>query len=554
MSKQSEFFQQAPELKNQYSDDILLKNSLLKNVPIEVLKKFEGHLQQIGNDAATTLFELSAEAELEINKPVHRPFDPYGRRIDEIRMCQAWKDLTAYAAVNGLIAAGYERKYGEYSRVYQMAMLYLFHPSSAFVSCPLAMTDGAAKLIETYGDDKLKQTMTNHLLSRKAETFWTSGQWMTEKAGGSDVSGTATISRTEKGIHRLYGTKWFTSATTSQMAFTLAYPEGAEQNSRSLSLFFLETGIDSGRLNQIEILRLKDKLGTRAMPTAELKLNGTPALLVGGEGNGVKKIATLFNVTRIYNSVCSVAQMRRSIALAEDYASRRFAFKKNIADHLLFKEIMADAKIELEGSVLFIMHIALLLGKEETSNATPEEQALLRLLTPMAKLFTGKQAVKIVSEMVEVFAGSGYVEDTGIPKLIRDAQVFPIWEGATNVLALDVLRAMTKECPVDVFLKDIQKRTEKLKEDSLKEELSMLLGKLQHCLKQMGDIETMEASARNLSFTMARIFITSLLVENALGAQGTDREKIVAKRWMKKIKWPGPVDSLERSETEIVLK
>jgi putative acyl-CoA dehydrogenase len=559
MSNENEFFQESPVLKNQFEDDLILKNTLNNIVPLDILKKFEPHLRQMGNDVATTVFNLATEAELESNKPQLIAYNPYGKRIDQIKMCQAWDDITAYAAENGLIAAGYERKYGEYSRVYQMSMLYLFHPSSAFVSCPMAMTDGAAKLIETYGDEKLKKTFNDHLMSRDKKSFWTSGQWMTERTGGSDVSGTTTIASTENGIHKLNGTKWFTSATTSQMAFTLAYPEGIEKNSRSLSLYYLETGVDKGSLNNIEVLRLKDKLGTRAMPTAELKLVGTPAYLVGGEGNGVKKISTLFNVTRIYNSVCSVAQMRRAIALASDYSTKRFAFKKNVADHVLFKEVMSDALVELEGSVSFIMHIAHLLGKEETNKATPNEEALLRLLTPLAKLFTGKLSVKVVSEMVEVFAGAGYIEDTGIPKLLRDAQVFPIWEGATNVLSLDVLRALSKECPVENFFEDMIKRVEKLTDDSLKKEFLQNVSELQKKFKNIEDLVTkndhdsMEASARNLSFLMARIYIASLLVESALKST-SPRSKVVAKRWMGKIKFHEIVDRDRRNETDLILK
>lgn len=559
MPNQTEFFQDSPLLKNQFEDDLIIKNVLKKIVPQEISNKFEPHLHQMGKEVATNVYDLSREAESFTNEPQLIQFDPFGKRIDQIKMCRAWNDLIAYAAENGLIAAGYERKYGEYSRVYQMTMLYLFHPSSAFVSCPLAMTDGAAKLIETYGDETLKKTFQNHLMSREKKSFWTSGQWMTEKSGGSDVSGTETIAKTEKGIHKLYGTKWFTSATTSQMAFTLAYPEGAEKNSRSLSLYYLETGTEKGVLNYIEIFRLKDKLGTKAMPTAELKLVGTPAHLVGGEGNGVKKISTLFNVTRIYNSVCSVAQMRRAIALASDYAKKRHAFKKNISDHILFKEVLSDALVELEGSVHFIMHIAHLLGKEETNKATPEEEGMLRLLTPMAKLFTGKLAVKVVSEMVEVFAGTGYCEDSGIPKLIRDAQVFPIWEGCTNVLSLDVLRALTKECPVQNFFQDMIKRTEKLEDDSLKKEFNQKVDQLQSHFKSIeqliknNDSQSMEASARNLSFTMARVFIGSLLIETALTEKST-RAKVVAKRWIQKIEFRDIVDQQRRAETDVLLQ
>jgi putative acyl-CoA dehydrogenase len=339
-----------------------------------------------------------------------------------------------------------------------MALLQLFHPSSAFVSCPLAMTDGAARLIEVYGDAEMKKNAFAHLTSRDPAKFWLSGQWMTERTGGSDVGLSETTAEKEGDLYHLHGVKWFTSATTAQMAMTLARLPGSEAGGRGLSLFYLETGAAEGRLHKIQILRLKDKLGTRAMPTAELELQGTPARLVGGEGQGIRKIATLFNVTRIYNAVCSVAQMQRALAWAQSFAHKRVAFGAAIIEHPALQATMADLALEYEGGVALVMEVSRLLGHEETGRGGERDAALLRLLTPMAKLYTGKSAVRVTSEVVEIFAGAGYCEDTGIPRLLRDAQVFPIWEGTTNVLSLDVLRALAKECPWSVVQQEWQKR------------------------------------------------------------------------------------------------
>lgn len=443
----TDFFQEAPLLKNTFESDALLSVHLQKVMPADVYAGVKEHLRHVGELAVTDWLRWSREAEA--NEPVHVPFDPWGRRIDELRMCPGWKNLEAAASTEGVVASAYERKQGEWSRVYQAALLYLFHPSSAFVSCPLAMTDGAARAIELYGDDELKKNAFRHLTSRDPATFWTSGQWMTERTGGSDVSGTATIARKGSSLPgfdwNLQGVKWFTSATTSQMAMLLARPEGAEAGSRGLSLFYTETHGADGRLRNIEVMRLKDKLGTRAMPTAELRLDGTPARLVGGEGNGVKKIASLFNVTRVYNSICALGQSRRALDWAWSYSHVRTAFGKKIIDHPLHRVTLQALEDDFAKCFRLTFFVAHLLGRDECGVATESEKALLRALTPIVKLWTAKKSVEICSEVVESFGGAGYIEDVGIAKLLRDAQVLAIWEGTTNVLAMDFLRAVEKE-------------------------------------------------------------------------------------------------------------
>ncbi|HEY8270407.1 MAG TPA: acyl-CoA dehydrogenase family protein, partial [Pseudobdellovibrionaceae bacterium] len=450
----NEFFQEGPQLKNQYTEDRLLQAYLHWRIPPQFIVNFTPHLKHLGQRAVTDMLGWAEEAET--NPPKHIPYDAWGKRIDFIETCRGWKNLEGVAAEEGLIATGYERKYGEYSRTYQMALLYLYHPSSALYSCPLAMTDGATRAIELYGDEYLKSKPYKHLTSRDPQQFWSSGQWMTERTGGSDVSGTSTIAKKVGDHYELYGTKSFTSATTSQMAMTLARIEGADPKTRGLSLFYLELRNEKNELDKIMVHRLKDKLGTKALPTAELSLQGTPARLVGGEGDGVKKISSLFNITRIYNSICSISHMRRGLALAKDYSLKRAAFGKQLIDHPLHVETLMDMYVDYAASFHLVMRAVEILGKEECGKAMPEESAVLRLLTPVIKLFSGKKALSVTSEVVEVFGGSGYVEDTGIPRLLRDAQVFSIWEGTTNVLSLDVLRAIEKENAFKPFMQEIQ--------------------------------------------------------------------------------------------------
>ncbi len=224
------------------------------------------------------------------------------------------------------------------------------------------------------------------------------------------------------------------------MSLTLARPEGGPPGSKGLALFYLETRDAHGRLNNICLHRLKDKLGTRKVPTAELTLDGTPAEPVGLLSDGVRAIAPMLNVTRTWNAVSAVSYMRRGLALATDYAARRVAFDAPLSEKALHVDTLAGLQAEFEAGFHLTFAVVELLGREETGEADAAQLNLLRLLTPIAKLMTGKQSVAVLSEVAESFGGAGYVEDTGIPQLLRDAQVFPIWEGTTNVLSLDVLR------------------------------------------------------------------------------------------------------------------
>jgi putative acyl-CoA dehydrogenase len=529
-----DFFQSGPELKNQFQEDALLQSVLRQKLPAEILRQAEPELERMGERAVSDLLAASLEAER--SEPEHIPFDPWGRRIDEIRMSAGWTYLSRAAAEEGIVATGYERSvYHAWSRMVQFAKLYLFHPSSAFVTCPLAMSDGAARAIELYGDEELKNGAFKRLLSRGSD-FWTSGQWMTEKTGGSDVSGTSTIARIKDGnVYELSGLKWFTSATTSQMSMALARIEGHPEGSRGLSLFYIPVRDAEGRLRNIEILRLKDKLGTRAMPTAELELKGTPAKLVGGEGGGVKKIASLFNVTRMYNAVCALGGSRRALAMAIDYSKKRTAFGKPIADHPLHAETLADLVVEFEGNFILTFHLAELLGRDEIGLATPEESAMLRMLTPIAKLYTAKSCMAITSEAMECIGGAGYIEDTGMPALHRNAQVFSIWEGTTNVLSLDVVRAIEKEGAFPPLVDGILKRLAAKKPGVLDAEAALVKARcaelgafLQRAVKEGPDF--VQAGARAFAYSLARTCAASLLMEHA-AALGDARSIEVARRW-----------------------
>jgi alkylation response protein AidB-like acyl-CoA dehydrogenase len=219
------------------------------------------------------------------------------------------------------------------------------------------------------------------------------------------------------------------------------------EGSKGLSLFCVDVtrnDDDSGYLG-ITVNRLKDKLGTRALPTAELTLTGVPARLLGEPGQGVRSIVGMLNITRFYNAIAASSAMAQAVFRARAYSWKRSAFGLPLAGQPLHAATLDAVEADAAGALALVMELGWLMGKAETGVASDDEKRRLRALIPLAKLTTGKQVVSCVSECLECFGGAGYVEDTGLPRMLRDAQVLPIWEGTTNVLSLDVLRAEQRD-------------------------------------------------------------------------------------------------------------
>ena len=526
------FVQASPELGNQYSADRTLRSYLARVLHADALAEIEPGLIAMGELAGGELyrFQLADRA----NEPALTQWDAWGNRVDRIEVSPLWRQAERIAAEQGLVATAYERRHGQYSRVHQFALAYLFTPSTDFYSCPLAMTDGAARALIAAGNQALIARAVPHLTSRDPREFWTSGQWMTEATGGSDVGLTETVARQENGRWRLYGRKWFTSAATSQVALTLARPDGNPPGGKGLALFYLETRDAQGGLNRILINRLKDKLGTRKVPTAELVLDGTPAELVAGTGDGVRNIAPMLNVTRTWNAVAACALARRGLALARDFAGKRVAFGAPLAEKPLHADTLAELEAEFQGAFHLAFFVAELMGRDESGKASAEQKGLLRLLTPIAKLMTGRQVVHVVSEVIESFGGAGYVEDTGLPLLLRDAQVLPIWEGTTNVLALETLRSLEAVGGLAALKREIGILLRGVREPDLVKISAQVERAVEQAEAWLAEAkeERLEGGARRFALTLGRAVELALLARHAQWSleEETDSRALAAAR------------------------
>jgi acyl-CoA dehydrogenase len=528
----SGFLQTPPVLPNAWRADTSLREALLWRLGRDVYERAAPELDALGAKVtAPETLALAARAEAE--PPVHVAYSPWGERVDEIRVSAAYLELGALGVRAGVTALPYEEgPYGPAARVVWGALIALWGPSSALYSCPVAMTDAAARTLLVHGGPADVEVV-ERLVSRDPENAWTSGQWMTETTGGSDVGGTETVAhRDGDGVWRLYGTKWFTSATTSEVALTLARPEGAPEGSRGLALFRVHRRGDDGRSNGIVVRRLKDKLGTRSLPTAELELDGAVAWPVGEpDGAGLRRIATMLNLTRVHNALNAAGALGRGLAWARAFADVRLVGGRLLSSLPAHRATMADLAVDHAAALALVLRCCELTGRAEHGIATEHEQRVLRGLTPVAKLATARWAVAGTAEAMECLGGVGYCEDSALPALVRNTHVMPIWEGTTNVLALDLQRAALRSGALEALLEDVGEGLAPLRTDpAVEAPVAATLasaGRITEVAAEAG-----EAGARELALAVGRTVACAELCRQGAwaAARGSNRTAAAAAR------------------------
>lgn len=542
-----DFFQTPPVLTDTYVADPALRAHLARVLPTDVMESVEADLAALGPRAATEIQDLGEQAEAEHPTVAH--YDAWGRRIDEITCSPAWDVLHVEQAALGLAALPHEEGFDEHARLAQLGRAHLYGPSSATYTCPVSMTDAAARVLLDHADPAVRDRVVPKLIGRGADA-WTSGQWMTEKPGGSDVGRTETVARPlPDGGYALTGVKWFTSATTADCALALARTldesgEGVE-GSRGLGLYLVEM-VDprDGRRqigDTIRVRRLKDKLGTKSLPTAELDLDGAYALPIGPPHQGVKTISGMLSVTRLWNAMASASGLARGVQLALSYAQQREAFGQRLIDLPLHQVTLAELQVSYEATLALVVRAAQLTGRLEAGTASESEQAVLRALMPVTKLFTAKTAVAGASEVLESFGGAGYVETTGLPKLLRNSQVLSIWEGTTNVLSLDLLRAATREGALAPLLADVTERMAGADVPELAESVRVVAAAVEELGRAAiqwaeADPADVQAGMRAFALRAGTVYTAALLLEHAAHqlAKHDDAAAAVANRYVRR--------------------
>ncbi|MFF4591269.1 acyl-CoA dehydrogenase family protein [Streptomyces sp. NPDC001388] len=483
-----------------YGSDRALVSAVERHLDPALLEEVRGELSALGRAAGSAQLQEWAVQANE-HPPTLRAYDRFGHRVDEVDFHPAWHRLLGKGVGAGLTAA-WARPGGHVRRA---AGFVVWTQVEAGNGCPLSMTHAAVPALRA--DPELaaewEPRLTSTIYDRelrparlKAGALF--GMGMTEKQGGSDVRACTTAAEplAEAGTYTLTGHKWFCSAPMSDGFLVLAQaPEG-------LTCFLVPRVLEDGTRNPFRLQRLKDKLGNRSNASGEVEFDGTWARRVGAEGRGVRTIIDMVAATRVDCVLGSAGLMRQAVAQAVHHCSYRAAFGGKLVDKPLMRNVLADLALESEAATTLGLRLA-----AAYDDGGEQERAFLRIAVPAAKYWVTKRCTPVVVEAAECLGGNGYVEESGMPRLVRESPLNSVWEGAGNVQALDVLRALQREPrALNAYLQEV---------GLARGADHRLDAAIKGLLTELADLEGVEARARRLAERFALVLQGALLVRFA---------------------------------------
>ncbi len=401
---------------------------------------------------------VAARAEVtDAHGPVLRRYDRWGAEVNEIEHHPTWVENKADLVRHGFVGLSHHAG-RPVPAVVTASLSYLVSQAETAVYCGLGMTGGAVDIVERYGPDSVRDDIVTRLTSLDPDTAWEGGMFLTESQGGSDVGANTTRAVADGDEWVLFGDKHFCSNVDADVFIVLARPEGAPEGARGLATFIVPRHQPDGTPNGFTIKRLKPKLGTVGVPTAEVTLDGARAWLAGPggaaaaagsgtpdaarDGRGINRMMEMVNTSRFGVALMGLGIHRRSFLEAAIYAGRRSQWGQRIDRYPLVRETLVDLLVELEAGVAASYECA---AAVRTAPDAEEGRLLRRILIPLAKMRSTRQALWAASTSLEVFGGNGYMTDWPMARQLRDAQCHTIWEGTENILCLDVRRAIRGE-------------------------------------------------------------------------------------------------------------
>jgi acyl-CoA dehydrogenase len=426
---------------NFYDADRGLRDLLPLYLAAADYRHLQPYFHRLGALAGGRLDELARIADK--NPPVLNARDRFGRDEDWIDYHPSYREMEAIAFGDFQFHAMSHRggtlgASQPLPAVAKYALQYLFVQAEFGLMCPISVTDTSIHLIRKFASAELKDYLLPRMLSGELATLWKGTQFMTERAGGSDVGAIETVARLQDGVWRLTGDKWFCSHADADVALLLARPEGAPCGTKGLALFALPRRLKDGRRNTYRIVRLKDKLGTRSMASGEIRLENAVAYLVGDVKSGLKQMMEQVNLSRLSHGVRAAAMMRRCVNEAMIAAQTRTAFGEAVINYPLLRRQLLKLVVPTEQALSMVLFAA---SSLDHANAGDDNaQSLVRILTPLLKFRACRDNIPVATGSMEVRGGNGYIEEWVHARLVRDAHIGVLWEGTSNINALDIIQ------------------------------------------------------------------------------------------------------------------
>jgi acyl-CoA dehydrogenase len=419
----------------------------------------EPHFMQLGKLAGSELDDLASLADR--HPPVLHVRTRRGEDVSMIERHPAYREMEQVAFADyGLAAMSHRGGVLGWAEplppAAKYALSYLFVQAEFGLCCPLSMTDSLTRTLTRFGSPELVARYLPGLTAADLDHLTQGAMFITEQGAGSDVGGVATEARVENGEWKLYGEKWFCSNADAGLAMVLARPQGAAAGTAGLALFLLPRELPDGRPNQYRIVRLKDKLGSRSMPSGEIRLEGATAYLVGDVDRGFAQMTDMINMSRLSNGMRAAGMMRRSLTEALFVARHRPAFGQRLIDKPLMQRQLAKIMLPTEQARSMLLLAAQLLAQADVGDG--HARRLLRIVTPLIKFRACRDARRVTGDAMEVRGGCGYIEEWPDARLLRDSHLGSIWEGTSNIVALDVMRSIRREQTGTALAGDLGRR------------------------------------------------------------------------------------------------
>jgi len=497
----------------------------------------ETHLQRMGALCGGAIAERSEIVDK--NPPRLERYDRWGDEINEVvhhpAALATKRDLWEY----GFLGLPWSQEVKERGRplppVLLQAFQYLLCQGDTGMLCSVGMTVAAAELIERYAPPEVRERFLPRMTTMNYDESMDGSMFLTEKLGGSDL-GTATMTTARQTADgwRVDGEKWFCSNVDGGAIMLLARPEGAPVGVRGLSLFLVPKWRRDGSRNGIHIRRLKDKLGTRSVPTGEVELRDAEAYLLAGssnaaDGRGLNRMMEMVNTSRIGVAIMGLGILRRSFLESAIYTARREAFGKRLRDQPMVREQMVQLLVDIEAAAALVFAAGAVMRSETA-------RRFARILVPLAKFRVTRRGLEAASLAVELHGGNGYIENWPVARQLRDAQCHTIWEGAENVICLDVLRAMLKEQAHEALFERVESALRQSRDEGLAAPSSTVRSALAEVRAVIAALATMEPdrvqlNARAVTGYLADVVQGALLLEQAaweLAQRGSARKAVIA--------------------------